>query len=136
MKPSTIIVSIFAAFATASVVRSPEPSPEPAGLEGIQNLVDSINSVPGLDAVLAIFKSLKQDQTWKADYSDKAKGHVKMSDVGEKTCSLAKTSFKKYEKDWSKYAQASFNTPCNGGDLRGMKVDHINKMRQMIGDGH
>lgn len=136
MQPSTILVGLLAAFATASVVRSPQPNPEPAGLEGIQNLVDTVNNFPGLDAVMAIFKSLKKDKTWKADYSDKANGHVKMTDVEQPTCELAKTKFQEYEKDWSKYVKATFNTPCNGGDLRGMKEEHIDKMRKMIGDGH
>lgn len=133
MKASTILVSVMAAFATASVVRSPQPGPEPAVLEVVPGPIDNI---PGVKEMLAIFKSLKADKTWKADYSDKANGHVKMSDVGVTTCELAKTSWQKYEKSWSKYAKATFNTPCNGGDLREMKEENIDKLRKFIGDGH
>lgn len=135
MKLSTIVLGTLATFATASVIRSPQPNPEPQGLAGIQNVVGAI-AIPGWDSIQAVLKTLKEDTTWKADYSDKEYGNVIFTNVGEKTCTLVQMSWGEYGKYWGKLVHAGFNTPCNGGYLSEMEEKQIDILRMVIGEGH
>lgn len=132
MKLDAILVSTLAAFATAHVVRTPEPE----GIEGIQDIIKQINGIPGIGAVKGILDCVQKDPTWKADYSDKKNGKVTFSSVSKKCCDKAQAGWAKYGDKWSKVAQASFNNPCDGGQLSGMKEDNIDKLQAIIGSGH
>lgn len=131
MKLSAFLVSTLAAFATAHVARSAEP--ERAEL---QDLVEQINNFPGLGAIKGIFNCIKKDPTWKADYSEKKSGKVTFSSVTAKCCGKAQDGWNKYGDHWGKYAEATFNNPCTGGQLSGMKEANIDKLQAMIGSGH
>lgn len=131
MKLSAILIGTLAAFATAHVARTAEPE-----AFGIQDIVEDINNFPGLGALKGMLKCLKKDPTWKADYSDKQNGIVTFDSVTEKCCGKAQDGFNKYGDKWSKWAKATFYSPCTGGQISGMKEKNIDRLRAMIGNGH
>ncbi|KAJ4388046.1 hypothetical protein N0V93_008651 [Gnomoniopsis smithogilvyi] len=131
MQLSTILLGTLAVFATAHVARSAEPEPAE-----IQDIVKQISEFPGLGAIQGMFKCIKKDRSWKVDYSDKKNGKVTFSSVTEKCCEKAQAGWTKYGKHWGKFAQATFDQPCTGGQLSSMTEDHINKLQAMIGNGH
>lgn len=138
MKLSTVVFGTLAVFATASVVRSPQPDPEPQGLQSLQEMITFLSEFPGLHDIQQIRRALKKDKTWKADYSEKSKKKVTFSNFGEKLCAVAQKGFKKNEKAWGKYCKATFASPCPGGVnvLSGMEEGYIDKLRKYIGDGN
>lgn len=131
MKVSTILVGTLAAFATAHVARTPEPE---AG--GLQDIVKQISAVPGLGAIKDILTCIKNDNTWKADWSQKNQGKVTFSRVSNTCCDKAQAGWTKYGDQWGKFGQAKFNSPCDGGVLSGMKEENVDKLQEVIGKGH
>lgn len=131
MKLSAIVIGSLAALASAHVARNPE-----LDAVGLQDIVKQINNIPGLGAIKDILTCIKNDNTWKADWSQKKQGKVTFSHVSNTCCDKAQTGWAKYGDQWGQFGQAKFNSPCDGGVVSGMKEDNVDKLQGVIGKGH
>lgn len=134
MKFLTILIGTLATFTTASAVPSSENTER--DLDFGKALIAKINNFPGAKEVKGIFTCIKKDKTWKADYSQGDEGIVTFSNVTPKCCNKAKDGWSKYQDDWSKLAVATFNYPCDGGMLSGMKPENVKRLESIIGSGN
>lgn len=140
MQLSTLLCGTLAAFATAGVVRGPKtvPQPQGLGLESAEELLALVRpNLPGLDALIVVLRSLKEDTTWKVDYTDKAHGNVVLTELGEQLCLTAQKTYNEYGDSWLAFLdKVVFDSPCHGGRLHFTREEYVDMVRLHIGDGH
>lgn len=132
MKLSAALIGSLAAVAAANALCTPEP----AGNDSLLDISKQVNESSGVHTIKSIAECILKDPTWKVDYSDQKDGKVTFSSVTNECCGKAQVGWNKYRSEWAEYAQASFNSPCDGGQLSDMTEQHINFLHTIIGDGH
>lgn len=132
MKLSAALIGSLAAFAAANALCIPKP----AGIDSLLDIYKQINESSGVHTIKSIAECILKDSTWKVDYLDQKNGKVTFSSVTNECCGMALAGWNKYRGEWAEYAQASFNSPCDGGQLSNMTEQHINLLHTIIGDGH
>lgn len=141
MKPFAILVAAMATISAAIVVPSQDAQPIQdrgvvhVGTDFTSGLLGMIARFPGTKEIKETFICMRKDKHWNVDYSQKDDGIVIFTDVDPKCCNTAQDGWKKYQKDWSKFATPVFNDGCTGGALTKMGPAHIDKLHRMIGDG-
>lgn len=141
MQFSAMLVGLIAATSTAAFVMPAYPLPEETSNLAKRSpgdfgadLINAIQSFPGIRDINDILKCMKNDEGWEADWSMEDKGIVVFENVEQNCCELTEKAWKKHQKAWSKLGTLIFNPWCNGGKIKDMTPANAKRLHSMLGD--
>ncbi|KAF3763846.1 hypothetical protein M406DRAFT_75079 [Cryphonectria parasitica EP155] len=137
MQPLTIFAGCLIVLASALVAPCPPSRPvhiTNRSLDFGADLINKINSFPGSANIKVIFTCMKKDHSWKADWSKEKEGKVTFSSIDSKCCEKTEKGWEQYKSSWDKLAVATFNQPCNGGELAGLTPENARRLHHIMGD--